>query len=52
MSGICNICHKNGAKYYGSDPYEPGWEYWYCDQCIKMVIDTSGKQPKEVKYNG
>ena len=39
---LCNICHGKEAKYYGNDPYEPGYEYWYCDNCVKFVITPDG----------
>ena len=45
----CNICGAPDAKFYGSDPHEPDYEYWYCNKCIGYVITPNGEGLAEVK---
>ena len=47
MINYCNICGKEGAKHYGHDPYEPDYEYWFCDKCAGLCITPTGEPIKE-----
>lgn len=43
----CNICHAPNANNYGCDPFDGGYDFWYCDKCAGLCITPDGKPIKK-----